>query len=194
MSLVHPYLLSILPTTREKYMHRPLIHRDTRVFHSIWRTITVICSNPNLVNMLHLISLFNFVLSYENLYASYCAFALPILVHSKRQFYHETTQHAHWRQEMDDKISVMHVNKTWNGVPLSAHKSSIGCRWIYRNKFHADETLSSHWARLVAKGFKHKEELDFKETFSLVANLVTGELLVYVVASQNCHLTQLDEK
>lgn len=126
MSLVHPYLLSISLTTREKYMHRPLIHRDTRVFHSIWRTITVICSNPNLVNMLHLISLFNFVLSYENLYASYCAFALPILVHSKRQFYHEPTQHAHWRQEMDDKISVMHVNKTWNGVPLSAHKSSIG--------------------------------------------------------------------
>ena len=76
-------------------------------------------------------------------------------------------------------ISTLEANHTWVLTPLPSHKKTIGCKWVYK-------------ARLVAKGFTQKEGLDYLETSSPIAKLVSIKCLLAIAAVQGWYLCQLD--
>lgn len=86
---------------------------------------------------------------------------------------------------MQEELKAMHDNNTWSIVALPPHKRAIGCRWIFKNKFHADGTLARRKVRLVAKGYNQQEDLDYLDTFLPVAKLVTVKLLLALAAAQH---------
>lgn len=97
-----------------------------------------------------------------------------------------------WIAAMNKEIQALEANDTWILTTLPKGKFPVGCRWIYKVKYHSDGTLETDKARLVAKGYTQTEGIDFHETFAPVAKLNTLIVVLTVAAIKNWHLHQLD--
>jgi len=62
--------------------------------------------------------------------------------------------------------------------------SAIGCKWIYRTKFHLDDSVDKHKARLVAQGYSQQFGVSYNETFAPTAKMTTVRTLLAVAAKK----------
>ena len=131
-------------------------------------------------------------LGYDSLSLSHKNFILNVSTHFEPQFYHQAAGFKYWRDAMKSELEAMEDNKTWSIVPLPASRQSIGCKWVYKIKFNTDGSVARYKARLVAKGYTQQEGVDFLDTFSPVAKLVTVKVLLALAAQSSWHLVQLD--
>ena len=70
---------------------------------------------------------------------------------------------------------------------LPKGKKALHNKWVYRVKQEADGS-KRYKARLVVKGFKQCEGVDYIEIFAPVVKLTTIWLVLSIVASRDLHL------
>ena len=99
-----------------------------------------------------------------------------------------------WEKAMQSKMDSLHKNSTWELVHLPAGKRSLPCKWIYKLKVIDSASKPRYKARLLAKGFRQQEGVDFEEIFSPVVKMTTLRCFLALVAQFDMELVQMDLK
>lgn len=131
-------------------------------------------------------------LSYTHLPAHTQSFVASITQIHEPQTYQEAMTNKCWQEAMQQEIQALKANGTWEVVSLPSGKRPIGCKWVYKVKYHSNGTIERYKARLVAKGYNQREGIDFQDTFSPVAKHVTVRIVIAIAAIYNWPLYQMD--
>ncbi|KAL5565115.1 hypothetical protein UlMin_028279 [Ulmus minor] len=116
--------------------------------------------------------------NYDRLSPSFKAIVMTISATSEPQSYSQAFDRPEWQQDMQAELDALKANNTWSVVSLPPGHYTVGCRWVYKLKYHANGSIERHKARLVAKGYTQQQGVDYMDTFSPVAKLVIVKLLL----------------
>ena len=97
----------------------------------------------------------------------------------------EALKDPKWKKALEEEISALNKNETWEKCDLPKAKKTIGCRWVYSIKYLADGTVERYKARLVVQEYTQTYGVDYLETFSSVAKINTIRVLFSVVANED---------
>jgi Reverse transcriptase (RNA-dependent DNA polymerase) len=86
---------------------------------------------------------------------------------------------------MNEELNALERNITWKVCYLPKNKKSVGCKWIYKIKYHSDGTMERYKARLVAKGYTQTHGIDYHETFIPVAKMNIVRILLSIEVNNN---------
>jgi len=85
---------------------------------------------------------------------------MSISSHVEPNTYSEAVKHDCWRETIQCEISALESNQTWETALLPKDKTVIGCKWVFKIKYKADETMERYKARLVTKGYIQIKGID----------------------------------
>lgn len=116
------------------------------------------------------------------------------LLASEPHSYEEASKDKNWVNAMNEEMSTIKKNQTWELVDLPKGKKTIGLKWIFKIKFNEDGSIHKHKARLVAKGYSQQPGIDFTETYAPVARIETIRTVLAMAAQLELQVYQLDVK
>lgn len=106
--------------------------------------------------------------------------------------YAEVAANPNWISAIKEEITTLQDNHTSVLVDLPPRKKTIGCKWVYHDKYNSNGSLEHYKDCLVARGFTQVEGDDFNGTFSPVVEMTTVRTLLTVVAAKSWGIFQMD--
>ena len=99
-----------------------------------------------------------------------------------------------WKEDVNNEIESIMQNHTWELVDLPPGSKPLGYKWIFKRKMKADGSIDKYKVRLVVKGYRQKEGLDYFDTYSPVTRITSIRMLISIGALINIEIHQLDVK
>ncbi|KAD6454983.1 hypothetical protein E3N88_09689 [Mikania micrantha] len=122
---------------------------------------------------------------------------LTYIVEGEPQTYHDavtSSEGPQWKEAIKNEIDSILQNHTWELVDLPPGCKPLGYRWIFKRKMKADGSIDKYKARLVIKGFRQKEGVDYFDTYSPVTRITSIRLVLAIAALRNLEVHQMDVK
>ncbi|GJT15941.1 retrovirus-related pol polyprotein from transposon TNT 1-94 [Tanacetum coccineum] len=95
-------------------------------------------------------------------------------------------------ESMQDELNQFKHLDVWELVECPVGKNIIVVKWIWKNKTNAKNKVIRNKSRLVAKGYRKEEGIDFEESFAPVARLEAVRIFVAYAAHKNFRIFQMD--
>ena len=70
-----------------------------------------------------------------------------------------------WLKAIKSEVGSMYENKVWTLVGLPDDRQAIEKKWIFKRKTYADSSVTIYKARIIAKGFRQVQGVDYDESF-----------------------------
>ncbi|GKA47216.1 retrovirus-related pol polyprotein from transposon TNT 1-94 [Tanacetum coccineum] len=83
-----------------------------------------------------------------------------------------------WILAMQEELNQFIANDVWELVSQPRNMTTIGTKWVFRNKLDENSIVSQNKARLVAQGYNQQEGIDYDETYAPVARLESIRILL----------------
>ncbi|GJR34871.1 retrovirus-related pol polyprotein from transposon TNT 1-94 [Tanacetum coccineum] len=113
-----------------------------------------------------------------------CMYALTISTIEPKNIKKAMRDHS-WIESMQDELHQFERLEVWELVPRPDAKNIIDLKWLWKNKSDAENIVIRNKSRLVVKGYKQEEAIDFKESFAPVARLEAVWMFIAYAAHKN---------
>ncbi|GJT02098.1 retrovirus-related pol polyprotein from transposon TNT 1-94 [Tanacetum coccineum] len=108
--------------------------------------------------------------------------------------YKEALTQACWIEAMQEELHEFERLEVWELVPPPDKAFVISLKWIYKVKLDELGGILKNKARLVARGYRQEEGIDFEESFAPVARLEAIRIFLAFAAHMNMVIYQMDVK
>ena len=99
-----------------------------------------------------------------------------------------------WMIVIQEELNQFEKSEVWKLIPKPSNQSVIGTRWVFINKIDENNIIIRNKVRLVAQRFNQEEEIDYEETFVLLARLEAIRMLFTFVCFKDFVLYQMSVK
>ena len=90
------------------------------------------------------------------------------MISSDPKSYYHARKDPRWQVAMDEEMTSLQKNTTWELVPLPPGRKLVLCKWVFWKKVDADGRTYKYKEILVSKFFSQVQGVDYHETFAPV--------------------------
>nr|GFA25394.1 hypothetical protein [Tanacetum cinerariifolium] len=99
--------------------------------------------------------------------------------------YKDALTQSCWIEAIQEELNEFERLEVWELVPRPDKVMVITLKWIYKVKLDELGGILKNKARLVARGYRQEERIDFEESFALVARLEAIRIFLAYAAHKN---------
>nr|GFA29866.1 hypothetical protein [Tanacetum cinerariifolium] len=114
--------------------------------------------------------------------------------HPLKQNVKEAMTDPVWIDSMQEELFLFKRLDVWVLVPTPNNISPLTLKWLFKNKHNEEQTVIRNKSRLIVRGYRQEEGIDFKESFASVARMEAIRILLAYVAHKSFTVFQMDVK
>nr|GFA95028.1 retrovirus-related Pol polyprotein from transposon TNT 1-94 [Tanacetum cinerariifolium] len=99
-----------------------------------------------------------------------------------------------WIESMQEELLQFKRLDVWVLVPASDNITPLTLKWLFKNKHDREQMVVRNKSRLVVRGYRQEEGIDFEESFAPVARMETIRIFLAYVAHKSFTVFQMDMK
>nr|GFA29162.1 retrovirus-related Pol polyprotein from transposon TNT 1-94 [Tanacetum cinerariifolium] len=126
----------------------------------------------------------------QALFCHYDAFLTSV----EPKTYKDALTQSCWIEAMQQELNGFERLEVWELIPRPDKSMVITMKWIYKVKLDKPGGILKNKVRLVARGYRQEERIDFEECFASVARLEAIRIFLAFVAHKNMVVYQMDVK
>ncbi|GKA97528.1 retrovirus-related pol polyprotein from transposon TNT 1-94 [Tanacetum coccineum] len=114
--------------------------------------------------------------------------------HSLDNNYKEALKESCWIEAIQEELNKFERLEVWELVPCPDCAMIITLKWIFKVKLNELGGVLKNKARLVARGYRQEEGINFEESFTPVSRLEAIRIFIAYAAHKNMVVYQMDVK
>nr|GEU38787.1 retrovirus-related Pol polyprotein from transposon TNT 1-94 [Tanacetum cinerariifolium] len=99
-----------------------------------------------------------------------------------------------WIESMQEERLQFKRLDVWVLVPAPDNISPLTLKWLFKNKHDEEQTIIRNKSRLVVRGYRKEEGIDFEESFAPVARMEAIRIFLAYAAHKSLSMFQMDVK
>ena len=102
-----------------------------------------------------------------------------------------SSESTYLKEAVNSEIESILSNHTWEMANLLPGNRPLGSKWIFKRKMKPNGTIDKYKARLIVKGYRQKEDLDYFDTYSPLTRITSIRMLIVLAVVHDPKIYQM---